>query len=220
MAGSSVSAVLLLWGVAAVIGLRLGGRLNDRFGHLPVIVTSLSVLALAFLCLSTSAALLPPVSASVPILLAIALWGVSAWSFFPAQQGDLPCLRPHPSRTRRSFSKPSRLYSTGATMTPPNRYIQHSAHIAPGRDGLFNLIRTLPGTLKYENQLIVAEGDYVIAHGRFSGNGRPAAWVAADIARIEAGRLAEHWDVSGRLADVRRPVPRLTFPHLTSGDEP
>ena len=76
-----------------------------------------------------------------------------------------------------------------------DRYIQHSAHIAPGRDGLFNLVRTLPDTLKYENQLIVAEGDYVIAHGRFSGNGRPAAWVAADIVRIEDGRLAEHWDV-------------------------
>jgi len=75
------------------------------------------------------------------------------------------------------------------------RYIQHSAHIAPGRDGLFNLIRTLPATLKYENQLIVAEDDYVIAHGRFSGHGRPAAWVAADIVRIEDGRLAEHWDV-------------------------
>jgi predicted SnoaL-like aldol condensation-catalyzing enzyme len=76
-----------------------------------------------------------------------------------------------------------------------DRYIQHSAHIAPGRDGLFNLIRSLPNTLKYENQLIVAEGDYVIAHGRFSGHGRPAAWIAADIVRIENGKLAEHWDV-------------------------
>lgn len=76
-----------------------------------------------------------------------------------------------------------------------DRYIQRSAHIAPGREGLFNLIRTLPDTLKYENQLIVAEGDYVIAHGRFSGNGRPAAWIAADIVRIEDGKLAEHWDV-------------------------
>lgn len=54
-------------------------------------------------------------------------------------------------------------------------YIQHSAHIAPGRNGLFDLILTLPETLRYENQLVVAEGDYVIAHGRFSGNGRPAA---------------------------------------------
>jgi predicted SnoaL-like aldol condensation-catalyzing enzyme len=75
------------------------------------------------------------------------------------------------------------------------RYIQHSAHIAPGRDGLFNLIRTLPEGLRYENQLIVAEGDYVIAHGRFSGNGRPAAWIAADGVRVEDGKLAEHWDV-------------------------
>lgn len=76
-----------------------------------------------------------------------------------------------------------------------DRYIQHSAHIAPGRDGLFNLIRMLPDTLKYENQFIVAEGDYVIAHGRFSGHGRPAAWVAADIIRVEDGKFAEHWDV-------------------------
>lgn len=76
-----------------------------------------------------------------------------------------------------------------------DRYIQHSAHIAPGRDGLFNLIRTVPDTLRYESQLIVAEGDYVIIHGRFSGIGRPAAWIAADIVRIEDGKLAEHWDV-------------------------
>jgi predicted SnoaL-like aldol condensation-catalyzing enzyme len=75
------------------------------------------------------------------------------------------------------------------------RYIQHSAHIAPGRDGLFNLIRTLPDTLKYENHLVLAEGDYVIAHGRFSGHGRPAAWIAADVVRMEDGKLAEHWDV-------------------------
>jgi predicted SnoaL-like aldol condensation-catalyzing enzyme len=76
-----------------------------------------------------------------------------------------------------------------------DHYVQHSAHIPPGRDGLFNLIRALPDALRYENQLIIAEGDYVIAHGRFSGNGRPAAWIAADIVRVEHGRLAEHWDV-------------------------
>ena len=74
-------------------------------------------------------------------------------------------------------------------------YIQHSAHIEPGRDGLFNLIHNTPDSLRYEHQLIVAEGDYVIVHGRFSGTGRAVAWVAADIVRIENGRLAEHWDV-------------------------
>jgi predicted SnoaL-like aldol condensation-catalyzing enzyme len=76
-----------------------------------------------------------------------------------------------------------------------DRYIQHSAHIAPGRSGLFDLIRTLPDGLKYENHLILAEGDFVIAHGRFSGHGRPAAWIAADVVRMEDGKLAEHWDV-------------------------
>jgi predicted SnoaL-like aldol condensation-catalyzing enzyme len=74
-------------------------------------------------------------------------------------------------------------------------YIQHSAHIEPGRDGLFKLIRSTPDTLRYEHQLIVAEGDYVIVYGRFTGYGRPVAWIAADIVRIENGRLAEHWDV-------------------------
>jgi predicted SnoaL-like aldol condensation-catalyzing enzyme len=85
-------------------------------------------------------------------------------------------------------------YQAAERYWSPN-YIQHSAHIEPGRDGLFNLIRSTPDTLRYEHQLIVAEGDYVIAHGRFSGTGRPVAWVAADIVRIENGRLAEHWDV-------------------------
>jgi len=85
-------------------------------------------------------------------------------------------------------------YETAARFWSPT-YIQHSAHIEPGRDGLFKLIRSAPDTLRYEHQLIVAEGDYVIVHGRFSGNGRPAAWIAADVVRIEDGRLAEHWDV-------------------------
>ena len=85
-------------------------------------------------------------------------------------------------------------YAAAEKYWSPN-YIQHSAHIEPGRDGLFKLIRNSPDTLRYEHQLIVAEGDYVIVHGRFSGTGRPVAWIAADIVRIENGRLAEHWDV-------------------------
>jgi predicted SnoaL-like aldol condensation-catalyzing enzyme len=75
------------------------------------------------------------------------------------------------------------------------QYIQHSAHIAPGRGGLFDLVKSLPATMRYENALTVAESDYVMLHGRFSGLGQPAAWVVADIVRIENGRLAEHWDV-------------------------
>jgi predicted SnoaL-like aldol condensation-catalyzing enzyme len=76
----------------------------------------------------------------------------------------------------------------------PN-YIQHSAHITPGREGLFDLIKHLPPKLKYEPGLIVAEEDFVIVHGRFSGFGAPVNWIAADILRIQDGIFVEHWDV-------------------------
>jgi len=76
----------------------------------------------------------------------------------------------------------------------PN-YIQHSAHIEPGREGLFSLIKSIPATLKYEPGLILAEGDFVIVHGRFSGFGAPVNWIVADIVRIKNGVLVEHWDV-------------------------
>ena len=74
-------------------------------------------------------------------------------------------------------------------------YIQHSAHIAPGREGLFNLIKSLPPTLKYEPGTIVADGEFVMLHGRFSNFGLPVNWIAADILLIKDGILVEHWDV-------------------------
>lgn len=73
-------------------------------------------------------------------------------------------------------------------------YIQHSAHIGPGREGLFDLVRNLPATLRYEHALIVAEGNYVMVHGRYSG-GLPRALITIDIVRMENGKLIEHWDV-------------------------
>ena len=75
------------------------------------------------------------------------------------------------------------------------KYIQHSAHIGPGRKGLFNLIKSIPPTLKYEPGTIVADEDFVIVHGRYSGIGQPINWIVADIVRIKDGVLAEHWDV-------------------------
>jgi predicted SnoaL-like aldol condensation-catalyzing enzyme len=66
---------------------------------------------------------------------------------------------------------------------------------AAGREGLFNLIKSMPPTLKYEPGMIVAEGDLVMIHGRFSGFGQPTAWIATDILRIADGALTEHWDV-------------------------
>jgi len=85
-------------------------------------------------------------------------------------------------------------YATAEAYWSP-KYIQHSAHIEPGRDGLFNLVKGIPATLKYQPGLIVAEGDFAIVHGRFTGFGLPVNWIAADILRIENGILVEHWDV-------------------------
>jgi predicted SnoaL-like aldol condensation-catalyzing enzyme/predicted ester cyclase len=66
---------------------------------------------------------------------------------------------------KRDYAKAAQFWSEG--------YIQHSAHIPPGRGGLF---------------------DMVLLHGRFTGNGRPRAWIAGDVLRMEGGLLAEHWD--------------------------
>ena len=74
-------------------------------------------------------------------------------------------------------------------------YIQHSKHIAPGRHGLFGLVKASPQTMRYENGTILAEGNLLMLHGRFSGLGLPANWIVVDIVRLENGLLAEHWDV-------------------------
>lgn len=88
---------------------------------------------------------------------------------------------------KRDYAASERFWSPG--------YIQHSAYIDPGRDGLFNLIKSLPTTLRYESSLVFTEGDYVVLHGRFSGHGLRRSWIVADIVRIEDGLLVEHWDV-------------------------
>jgi predicted SnoaL-like aldol condensation-catalyzing enzyme len=88
---------------------------------------------------------------------------------------------------KRDYAAAERFWSSN--------YVQHSDHIEPGRAGLFNLIKGSPASLKYEPGVIVAEGDFVIVHGRFSGTGLPRNWITADVVRIADGVLAEHWDV-------------------------
>jgi predicted SnoaL-like aldol condensation-catalyzing enzyme len=72
------------------------------------------------------------------------------------------------------------------------KYTQHSARIERAR-GLFNHVKSIPSTLKYER--LVAGGDFVIVHGRFSGFGLLVNWIPADILRIENGILVDAWDV-------------------------
>jgi len=74
-------------------------------------------------------------------------------------------------------------------------YTQHSAHVPAGREGLFGLVAAGLPDLRYECQLAVAEGDFVMLHGRFSGLGQPTNWIVVDILRLEDGVMVEHWDV-------------------------
>jgi|SRR6516165_207085 predicted SnoaL-like aldol condensation-catalyzing enzyme len=98
-------------------------------------------------------------------------------------------------------------------------YIQHSAHIPSGRDGLFNLIKSSSPSLKYENQLTLANGDFVMLHGRYSGRGQGLPnWVIVDIVRVNDGLLEEHWDVIQDEASKTQSKSGLpmfgdTFPH-------
>src|SRR5258705_1130418 len=86
-------------------------------------------------------------------------------------------------------------YDTASTFWSPD-YIQHSAHIPPGRDGLFNLVKSAPPELRYENHVVAVDSDYVLLHGRFTGNGRPRAWIARDVVRIANAVLNEHLDTA------------------------
>ena len=127
----------------------------------------------------------------------------------PAQNKDLVLQAFDTLFNKRDYKAAERYWSPS--------YIQHSAHIPPGRDGLFNLVRSTPASLKYQPGLIAAESDYVIVHGRFSGTGRPRNWIAADVVRVADGVLAEHWDVlqdEAAEAESRSGLPMFgtTFP--------
>jgi predicted SnoaL-like aldol condensation-catalyzing enzyme len=81
-----------------------------------------------------------------------------------------------------------RNYAVAEAFWSPN-YLQHSAHIEPGRDGLFNLIKAAPPDLRYENALAVAEYDDVLLHGRFSNHGQRRPWIVVDVVRLKNGLL-------------------------------
>jgi predicted MFS family arabinose efflux permease len=89
LAGAQVGMVMFMWGLAAAIGVVSGGAANDRFGPLAVIVPTIALSGLAFAMLSISARFLSPGAALVPVIAAIALWGVAHWAFYPAQQARL-----------------------------------------------------------------------------------------------------------------------------------
>lgn len=83
-----ITASVSLWGLCAAAGVMTGGVLNDRFGAGTVVRGSLVLLALSFLALAIATALPPGVSLGL-VMIAVAVWGFTVWSFFPAQMARL-----------------------------------------------------------------------------------------------------------------------------------
>ncbi|MCZ8409152.1 MFS transporter [Achromobacter dolens] len=83
-----ITASVSLWGLCAAAGVMTGGVLNDRFGAGTVVRGSLVLLALLFLALAVATVLPPGVSLGL-VMSAVAVWGFTVWSFFPAQMARL-----------------------------------------------------------------------------------------------------------------------------------
>jgi predicted MFS family arabinose efflux permease len=87
--GSQIGLALFTWGLAAGVGLFVSGNATDRLGSGVVLRASLTSLILALAGLAVVANVVTPAEAVVPVLATMALWGMSAWAFFPAQQTRL-----------------------------------------------------------------------------------------------------------------------------------
>ncbi len=85
---TTISFVLLIWGLASFAGSSLGGWAADRFGSARIIVLTLSGLTVALTSLSVLT--LSNITWALGLgMAAMALWGISAWAFNPAQQHRL-----------------------------------------------------------------------------------------------------------------------------------
>ena len=87
--GARIGVALFTWGVAAGVGLLISGNATDRLGTKRVLRASLAGLIVALGGLAVVANVVAPAHALVPVLIAVAFWGMSGWAFFPAQQTRL-----------------------------------------------------------------------------------------------------------------------------------
>lgn len=74
------------------------------------------------------------------------------------------------------------------------RYIQHNPLVPNGSDVLKGFVSSFAPGFKYEPGMVVAEGDLVMMHGRYTGIG-PKAMIGVDIFRLADGKIVEHWDI-------------------------
>jgi predicted SnoaL-like aldol condensation-catalyzing enzyme len=73
-------------------------------------------------------------------------------------------------------------------------YVQHNPAVPNGSEVLKGWVGNLPPGFTYEPGMVVAEGDLVMMHGRYTGMG-PKAMIGVDIFRLSNGKIVEHWDI-------------------------
>jgi predicted SnoaL-like aldol condensation-catalyzing enzyme len=73
-------------------------------------------------------------------------------------------------------------------------YLQRNPGLASTSAALKEALKDMPADMTYEIGMVIAEGDLVAIHGRYTGWG-PTPLIAVDIYRVEKGKIADHWDV-------------------------
>src|SRR5438034_4075101 len=89
-------------------------------------------------------------------------------------------------------------------------YIQHSAFVPAGREGLFGVAKKLPPSFKWTPGMITADGDLVMIHSRYAGTGLPTPWIVVDILKIKNELFVEHWDVIQNEVSMEQPIKKNT----------
>jgi predicted SnoaL-like aldol condensation-catalyzing enzyme len=79
-----------------------------------------------------------------------------------------------------------------------DRYIQHNPQAPDGPEAFIAFVRGFAGQfpeLNIEIKRVIAEGDLVMTHGLIKTSPDDRGTAAADIFRLEDGKIVEHWDV-------------------------
>jgi predicted SnoaL-like aldol condensation-catalyzing enzyme len=79
-----------------------------------------------------------------------------------------------------------------------DRYIQHNPQAPDGTEAFIAFVRGFAGQfpeLSLEIKRVIAEGDLVVTHGLIKTSPDDRGMAAADIFRLEDGKIVEHWDV-------------------------
>jgi len=123
---------------------------------------------------------------STAFAVAVALFPVAAPAFAQASNRDFVVQAITELFVERDLTAIDRYWA--------DSYLQRNPWLASSSAALKEALKDMPADMTYEIGMVIAEGDLVAVHGRYTGFG-PTPLIVVDIYRIENGKIAEHWDV-------------------------